>query len=166
MNLNDAPDRTTALQAKLYSAAKREPIGATGGLAAEPVSRAGESPMESRMRENLTSGLGRGRWRRSRPGARDRYPWAPARKSGNGAAGCKSYRNGSTCHRASGLLHIRPPGAVGLVGVDCEDGPAAGELGVRHIQIEPRADDPSIRGTRAMRLPLFAVNLASAMHRR
>ena len=32
-----------------------------------------------------------GRWKRGEGGIRDRYPWAPARKGGNRAAGCKSY---------------------------------------------------------------------------
>lgn len=32
-----------------------------------------------------------GRWKRGDEEITDRYPWAPARKGGNRAAGCKSY---------------------------------------------------------------------------
>src|SRR2546425_7505878 len=65
--------------------------GATGNRGAAGPARAGEGPVESRVRENLMHGSEGGRWKRGEGGIRDRSPWAPARKGGNRAAGCKSY---------------------------------------------------------------------------
>src|SRR5207245_8922939 len=65
--------------------------GAAGNRGAAGPARAGEGPVESRVRENLMHGSEGGRWKRGEGGIRDRYPWAPARKGGNRAAGCKSY---------------------------------------------------------------------------
>jgi RNA-directed DNA polymerase len=45
------------------------------------------------MRENLTHGSGRGRWKRGTLGVMERYPWAPVRKDGNRAAGCNPYHS-------------------------------------------------------------------------
>src|SRR5438128_3110112 len=70
--------------AEARSPGNRDAAGAAG---------AGEGPVESRVRENLTHGSEGGRGRRGGGGVMERYPWAPARKGGNRVVGCNSYHH-------------------------------------------------------------------------
>src|SRR5439155_2228469 len=95
--------------------------GATGNRGAAGPARAGEGPVESRVRENLMHGSEGGRWKRGDDTIRDRYPWAPARKGGNRVVGCKSY------HRVNPPPRQRPT-------LPAYRGPAAPTQGCRRIR--------------------------------
>src|SRR5579862_560567 len=67
-------------------------------------SRPGERSVESRVRENLTHGSGRGRRKRGRTGATGTYAWGTGPKGRKPSRRMPPYRP-RVGYRAGGLLH-------------------------------------------------------------